>query len=71
VGSAASSPGADGGPGTALLTGTAARAEAIGRALLAHAHALAGQLKSGIVQFTPDPAADALIREDPFAFCSP
>lgn len=43
-------------------------AQAVGRALLAHAHALADQLKSGAVQFTPDPAADALIREDPFAF---
>jgi uncharacterized HhH-GPD family protein len=43
-------------------------AEAVGRALLAHAGALADQLKSGAVTFTPDAAADALIREDPFAF---
>ena len=43
-------------------------AKAVGRALLAHADALADQLKSGTVTFTPDPAADALIREDPFAF---
>src|ERR1019366_5479083 len=43
-------------------------AKAVGRALLAHAEALADQLKSGAAQFPPDPAADALIREDPFAF---
>jgi uncharacterized HhH-GPD family protein len=43
-------------------------AKAVGRALLAHAGALADQLRSGTVTFTPDPAADALIREDPFAF---
>lgn len=43
-------------------------AEAVGRALLAHADTLADQLKSGTVPFTPDPVADALIREDPFAF---
>jgi uncharacterized HhH-GPD family protein len=43
-------------------------AQAVGRALLAHAEALANQLKGGVAQFTSDPAADALIREDPFAF---
>ncbi len=43
-------------------------AKAVARALLAHADALADQLTSGTVQFTPDAAADALIREDPFAF---
>jgi hypothetical protein len=39
-----------------------------GRALLTNADALADQLKSGTVPFTADAAADALIREDPFAF---
>jgi hypothetical protein len=43
-------------------------ANAVGRALLAHANTLADQLKSAPVLFTPDRAADALIREDPFAF---
>lgn len=43
-------------------------AQAVGRALLAHADALADQLTGGAAQFTPNPAADALIREDPFAF---
>src|SRR5260370_9426755 len=38
-------------------------AEAVGRALLAHADALADQLTSGTIPFTPDAAADALIRE--------
>ena len=41
---------------------------AIAQALLAHGDALAGQLKNGPAQFTPNPAADALIRADPFAF---
>jgi uncharacterized HhH-GPD family protein len=43
-------------------------AKAVGQALLAHANALADQLKNGPALFTPDAAADALIREDPFAF---
>jgi uncharacterized HhH-GPD family protein len=43
-------------------------ANAVGRALLAHANTLADQLKSAPVLFTPDRAADALIREDSFAF---
>ena len=41
---------------------------AVARALLAHGDALADQLKNGPAQFTPNPAADALIRADPFAF---
>ncbi len=43
-------------------------AEAVTRALLAHGQDLASQLKSGMVQFTPDPDANALIQNDPFAF---
>jgi uncharacterized HhH-GPD family protein len=43
-------------------------AQAVGRALLAHADTLAAQLAGGSAQFTPDPAANALIHEDPFAF---
>ena len=42
--------------------------EAVAQALLAHGAALAAQLKSGDITFTPDPAANALIRDDPFAF---
>lgn len=40
----------------------------MGRALLAHGEALAAQLKSGSIQFTPDPAANALVRDNAFAF---
>lgn len=43
-------------------------AEAVAQALLAHGATLAAQLKSGDITFTPDPAANALIRDDPFAF---
>jgi uncharacterized HhH-GPD family protein len=43
-------------------------AEAVAQALLAHGETLADQLKSGDITFTPDPAANALIRDDPFAF---
>ena len=43
-------------------------AQAVGRAQLAHAEALAAQLTSGNVQFTPDPNADSFIRDDPFSF---
>jgi uncharacterized HhH-GPD family protein len=43
-------------------------AKAVGRALLAHGAALAAQLKNGEITFTSDPAANALVRDDPFAF---
>jgi uncharacterized HhH-GPD family protein len=43
-------------------------AEAVAQALLAHGEMLAAQLKSGDITFTHDPAANALIRDDPFAF---
>jgi uncharacterized HhH-GPD family protein len=43
-------------------------AKAVAEALLAHGAALAAQLKSEDSKFTPDPAANALIRNDPFAF---
>jgi uncharacterized HhH-GPD family protein len=43
-------------------------ARAVGRALLAHADALAGALKIGPTQFTPQEEADALVRNDAFAF---
>lgn len=43
-------------------------AKALAEALLAHGATLAAQLKSGDLTFTPDPAANALIRDDPFAF---
>ena len=43
-------------------------AKAVAEALLTHGAALAAQLKSGDSKFTPDPAANALIRNDPFAF---
>jgi len=43
-------------------------AQAVGRALLAHAKALAEALKTGATQFTPDKDADALVRDDAFAF---
>lgn len=43
-------------------------AERVGRALLAHADAMAGQLKSAVAQFTYNQDADALVRSDPFAF---
>ena len=43
-------------------------AQAVIRALLAHGEALAAQLKSGSIQFTPDPAANVLVRDDAFAF---
>jgi hypothetical protein len=43
-------------------------AHAVGRALLAHADALADQLAGTSTQFTSDEDADRLIREDPFAF---
>jgi uncharacterized HhH-GPD family protein len=43
-------------------------AKAVARALLAHADALASQLTSTTTQFTPDPAANQLIYDDPFAF---
>ena len=43
-------------------------AERVTSALLAHADALASQLKSAVAQFTYDPNADALIRSDAFAF---
>ena len=43
-------------------------AQAVGRALLAHADALAEALKNGTTQFTPDRNADALVRNDAFAF---
>ncbi|MGH3303967.1 MAG: endonuclease III domain-containing protein [Streptosporangiaceae bacterium] len=52
----------------ALPPAPSPNAQAVGRALLAHADALADQLKNGTLSFTPDAAADALIREDPFAF---
>jgi uncharacterized HhH-GPD family protein len=40
----------------------------VGRALLAHGAALAAQLKNGEITFTSDPAANAFVRDDPFAF---
>lgn len=43
-------------------------AERVGRALLAHGDAMAGQLKSAVAQFTYNEDADALVRNDPFAF---
>ncbi len=43
-------------------------ARAVARALLAHARSLAGQMKTEGLKFTPDPAANALIQDDPFAF---
>ena len=43
-------------------------AKAVAEALLAHGATLAAQLKSEDSKFTPDPAANALIRNDPFAF---
>ncbi len=43
-------------------------AQAVGRALLAHADALAAELAGGTAQFTPNPAANAMIHEDAFAF---
>lgn len=43
-------------------------AQAVAHALLAHADALASQLTSTTAQFTPDPAANQLIYDDPFAF---
>lgn len=43
-------------------------AQAVARALLAHADALASELTSTTTQFTPDPAANQLIHDDPFAF---
>lgn len=43
-------------------------AEAVGRALLAHANVLGAELVDGRVQFTPDPRANALVHGDPFAF---
>jgi uncharacterized HhH-GPD family protein len=43
-------------------------AQAVCRALLAHGEALGDQLKTGAVQFTPNPDANALILHDPFAF---
>jgi uncharacterized HhH-GPD family protein len=46
----------------------APNAQAVARALLAHAEALASQIKAGNLQFTPDADANALIRDDPFAF---
>ena len=42
--------------------------KAVARALLAHGETLAAQLKDGGIQFTPDAAANALVRDDPFAF---
>lgn len=41
---------------------------AAGRALLAHADALAAGLGGGAVQLTPNPAANALVHGDAFAF---
>jgi uncharacterized HhH-GPD family protein len=43
-------------------------AQAVARGLLAHAEVLASQLKAGSLQFTPDADANALVRDDPFAF---
>jgi uncharacterized HhH-GPD family protein len=43
-------------------------AEAVAQALLAHGANLAAQLKSGGISFTHDPAANALLKDDPFAF---
>lgn len=43
-------------------------AKAVAQALLARGATLAAQLKNGDITFTPDPAANALIRDDPFAF---
>jgi hypothetical protein len=43
-------------------------AQAVGRALLVHADALAAELAGGTAQFTSNPAANALIHEDAFAF---
>jgi uncharacterized HhH-GPD family protein len=45
-----------------------ADAKAVGRALLSHAEALAEALRSETTQFTPDENADALVRNDAFAF---
>jgi uncharacterized HhH-GPD family protein len=42
--------------------------QAVTRALLAHADALASQLAGATAQFTPNPEADRLVRNDPFAF---
>jgi uncharacterized HhH-GPD family protein len=55
-------------PRTPLPPPPSPDAQAVGRALLAHADALAAQLAGGSAQFTADPAANALIHEDPFAF---
>ena len=41
---------------------------AVAAALLRHADALANQLTSGGAQFTPDPQANQLVIDDPFAF---
>ncbi len=41
---------------------------AVVQALLAHGDALAAELAPGGAQFTPDPSANQLIVEDPFAF---
>jgi uncharacterized HhH-GPD family protein len=43
-------------------------AQAVAQALLAHGETLAAQLKDGSIQFTPDSDANALVRDDPFAF---
>jgi hypothetical protein len=43
-------------------------AKAVAQTLLAHGARLAAQLKNGDITFTRDPAANALIQNDPFAF---
>jgi uncharacterized HhH-GPD family protein len=45
-----------------------ANSRAIAAALLAHGSALAALAGGGVVRFTPDAAANALIHDDPFAF---
>lgn len=55
-------------PQPELFQPPATDAELVGRALLAHADVMAGQLKSAVAPFTYNQDADALVRSDPFAF---
>jgi uncharacterized HhH-GPD family protein len=55
-------------PQPELFSPPATDAELVGRALLAHADAMAGQLKSAVAPLTYNQDADALVRSDPFAF---
>ena len=55
-------------PPIALPSAPSPDAQAVGRALLLHADTLAEALKTGASQFTPDRNADALVRDDAFAF---